>query len=284
MVLKDQIFANMSHRAFIDGIRPKVDGSWELHLATLSQPLDFFVMLSSLSGFLGNPGQANYAAGCTCQVALAAHRRGTGLPATTVDLGRVAEVGYVAEKGVGSNLDRLLKQKLSFEISEDEFLAMLELAMLRPEENGVRNGHLISDPHFGGEEEPSMSLPVLSQLVHRPTLGSTGSSNSASDDHHRPLSVLLSSTKDPEKQHVIVLDGLCRKLARLLMMEVEEIDPTKPTNAYPVDSLVVVELRNWFAREAKTDMAIFEILQATSLRNLAAKVVAKAGWSRKATS
>lgn len=48
-----------------------------------------------------------------------------------------------------------------------------------------------------------------------------------------------------------MLDALLRKLARSLLMRREEVDVKKPTAAYGVDSLVAVELRNWFSREAR---------------------------------
>ena len=43
-------------------IRPKVNGSWNLH-QYLPKDLDFFVMLSSSAGIAGARGQGNYAAG-----------------------------------------------------------------------------------------------------------------------------------------------------------------------------------------------------------------------------
>ena len=47
------------HRAF----GPKAVGAWNLHAATVTHavPLDFFLMLSSISSVLGITGQTNYA-------------------------------------------------------------------------------------------------------------------------------------------------------------------------------------------------------------------------------
>jgi len=270
MVLKDQAFANMTYQNFIAAISPKVQGSWSLHLATLSQPLDFFVVLSSLSGFLGNPGQANYAAGCAYQTALAAHRRGLGLPGTSIDLGRVAEVGYVAEQGVGSHIDNHLKKITSFQITEDEFLAIFELAMPSGE---IRNGHIISDPHLGEKTNSFTHLPVLSHLVRGSTRGDRYRTRKASDACS--LWNLLSSTTDRDRRCGLMLEALCRKLARVLRMGIEDIDPAKPTDAYGIDSLVMAELRNWFHREARVDLAVIGILRAESLESLAMEAVLK---------
>lgn len=47
--------------------RPKVHGTWNLHNATLASGcnLDFLLLFSSLSGIVGQVGQANYASANT---------------------------------------------------------------------------------------------------------------------------------------------------------------------------------------------------------------------------
>ncbi|KAH9222301.1 hypothetical protein DL95DRAFT_508189 [Leptodontidium sp. 2 PMI_412] len=74
MQLKDAVFENMSYDDWVAAIDPKIAGSWNLH-KLLPDNLEFFIMLSSTSGIVGNPGQANYAAGNTFQNGLAHYRR-----------------------------------------------------------------------------------------------------------------------------------------------------------------------------------------------------------------
>ncbi len=64
-------------------------------------------------------------------------------------------------------------------------------------------------------------------------------------------------------------------------MRHEEMDAKKPASTYGVDSLVAVKLRNWFSREAKVEMPVFEILQAPSLAALAARVVHRKVFAHK---
>lgn len=93
---QDAIFENMTYDDWVSCTRPKIQGSWNLH-NVLPQDLDFFIMLASTSGIIGNPGQANYAAGNTFEDALAHYRRRRGQKAMALDIGAVRDVGYLAE-------------------------------------------------------------------------------------------------------------------------------------------------------------------------------------------
>jgi len=53
MVLQDSVFDNMTRAQWNTTIRSKVQTSWNLH-TLLTEALDFFVLISSASGILGN--------------------------------------------------------------------------------------------------------------------------------------------------------------------------------------------------------------------------------------
>jgi short-subunit dehydrogenase len=279
MVLKDQVFSNMSFETFMNTIRPKVQGSWSLHNATLNQPLDFFVFLSSASGFLGNAGQSNYAAACTYQVALTAHRIAQGLPATAIDIGKVGSVGFVAENA-GTMSEKNLVRMGFLDIQEEELHAMVELAML-PRSQGVANGSMITGAHTtvdAGSEEQELPFwsrdPVFSHMENlRPHLARSARSNAVEGPGQKSLSSLLGAVTSLSEAVACVLDAVLRKLSRSLMMALEDIDVGKSTGAYGIDSLIAVDIRNWIFREAKADVPVFEVLQAVTLTALAQKVV-----------
>jgi hypothetical protein len=107
-------------------IRPKVHGSWNLH-KSLGNDLDFFVMLSSLSGVVGFASQCNYAAGGTFQDALARYRASTGLHGASIDIGIVQSVGYVAENQ--GTAERLRKSGYKV-LTEDDVLGAIESAII----------------------------------------------------------------------------------------------------------------------------------------------------------
>ncbi|KAL2857285.1 KR domain-containing protein [Aspergillus pseudoustus] len=76
--------------------RPKLLGTWNLH-RHLPKELDWFIMLLSVSGIIGNATQASYAAGSTFMDSFAAYRNRYGLHAVSICLGPVKDAGYLAE-------------------------------------------------------------------------------------------------------------------------------------------------------------------------------------------
>ncbi|MEP7279701.1 MAG: SDR family NAD(P)-dependent oxidoreductase [Bacteroidota bacterium] len=96
-VLDDASLLNLNAERMKKVMAPKVDGTWNLHNATIKIPLDFFVLFSSAVSVLGSPGQGNYAAGSAYLDAMAFHRRNLGLPAISINWGPWAEVGLAAK-------------------------------------------------------------------------------------------------------------------------------------------------------------------------------------------
>jgi hypothetical protein len=281
MTLNDSLFSTMTSHQWISTILPKVHGSKNLHETTLSQPLDFFILLSSLHSFIGNPGQANYAAGCAYQVALARYRNALGLPATAIDLGIVGDVGYVVEKKVQGRKVQVQEFK---HIHEKEMLALIELGIREPMMGHVVTG-LDSDLDISNLDNGEMPFfardPVLSHLPYlRPHLKTDTLAQTTDDGTTTTtlsLSTQLSSGPSPEAAKEFILAALLKKLSRSLMMDVSELDAARSMSSYGTDSLVAVEMKNWIQRETKATVSVFEILQSSSIAVLVDGIVGKLG-------
>ncbi|KAH6631353.1 hypothetical protein F5144DRAFT_647905 [Chaetomium tenue] len=102
-VIDSGILLTMTQAQCETTIAPKAYGAWLLHQATRGMDLDLFIMFSSISGVLGMPGLANYAAANTYLDALAHLRHAQGLPATSVAYGTWAGDGMASRLGPATN-------------------------------------------------------------------------------------------------------------------------------------------------------------------------------------
>ena len=69
-------------------------GAEALDRLTRGDPIDLFVLFSSVTTLLGNPGQASYVAANAALEAIAERRHAAGLPALAVGWGPIGDAGY----------------------------------------------------------------------------------------------------------------------------------------------------------------------------------------------
>ncbi|KAH8703346.1 iterative type I polyketide synthase [Talaromyces proteolyticus] len=269
MVLKDGMFENMPYEDWNVAIKPKVRGSWNLHEA-LPRDMDFFVMLSSATGILGNRSQANYAAGNTYQDALSRYRASLGLPSASVDLGSVLSVGFVAE-----NKDYARHTTAVLEVlREDEIHTILEY-LIDPIHKSKATTQLIAGLttgtmyHERGVPSPSyLNFPMFTHL--RKTKVSSAQ-NSEENPTYLVQSLLIAATTLEEAVNV-VSNGIRNKLASLLAIPVGNIDPSKSISSNGVDSLVAMEFRTWLVKDLCADIPLLEITGTASITTISHKI------------
>ncbi|KAF2093095.1 fatty acid synthase S-acetyltransferase [Rhizodiscina lignyota] len=275
MVLRDSVFENMSADDWHTAVRPKVQGSCNLH-EVLPKELDFFILLSSTSGVVGNRGQANYCAGNSYEDALARYRVSNGLKATSLDLGMILSVGYVADN---PHLIQHLRGSGFSAMREEEYHALLDdlcnpnlpqpLLLKAQISLGIEIPELLRSE---GIDEPGwMSDPIFRHLFQIRTQAGGGDSSEESVNY----SLLLAAVESYDAATDIIFSAFVTKLCKALSIDVNDVDGSKPLHAYGVDSLVAVELRSWLLKELGADVAVFDLMGAGSLRGLASLITTR---------
>lgn len=255
----------MTFQNWEESLKPKVQGSWNLH-ATLPRGMDFFILLSSASGVFGNPGQSNYAAGNTYQDELAHYRRSQGENATSLDLGLVLSEGVVAENE--KIMGHLMRQGIFLPLTKEEVLALLDFH-ISSQYSGKAQSQIVTGLDLparilaqGGEIHSCMYQPLFR---HMHQIHYAGGSQTRKIEQALDYKTLFLSATSVEQASQIAAEGLRKKLSKMLGIAEEKIELGHRVESYGVDSLVAVELRNWLMKEMGADLAVFEIVGGATL-------------------
>lgn len=274
----------MTSEAWFASLQPKVAGTWNLH-GQLPDDLDFFVMFSSISGIIGSPGQTNYAAGNAFQDALARHRVQQGKKTISLDFSLMAGHGYAVENRDAAV--QFIKTRLVMEMTQPEILAVLDMVCHR--EFMVDGDHaqivmgleLPADIARRGVDGFNwLNEPLFSNL-HQVTSSSGGSGDGASGTadsdsaREKDVAALVAGAASLAEAGNAVAVALADKLCKVLSLARESFDVEQPLHVYGVDSLIAVEMRNWFQQKLKVDIAVFEILGGATSTTLGRTVAEK---------
>ncbi|POR36838.1 Polyketide synthase [Tolypocladium paradoxum] len=276
MVLKDVLFENMNFEEYETVLRSKVSSAWNLHNALLDTPLDFFIVLSSVAGVVGNRGQAAYAAANTFLDAFTRYRRRKGLASSSLDLTAVEGIGYLAENAARQS--QVLKTMSGNTMGEFEVLALVEAA-IRGTVSSICEDQCITGLDF---ENPS-SLPYYASDGKFSYLRDAALAKSTDADASLASAGLLIAQRlrrapTAEEAQDVVTVGLRDKLGAILMLPAQVIAAQQGTTsitAFGLDSLNAIELRNWIGQELHAHLQVLELLTSGGLRDLTALVLKK---------
>lgn len=291
MVLSDQAFSRMTLDEWDAAVAPKVQGTWNLHDATVScgARLDFFVLFSSMSGLTGQAGQANYAGANTFLDAFVQYRNSLGLAASAVDIGAVQDVGYVSQDA--ALLNRMMLAS-AHGITEPELLEALTAAMLFPP--GVSRDNKMS-PNTAAETNfedrntfvlgLGTRIPLSSpdsrafwrkdrrMAVYHNTSKATRDDGGPNNNTDNLKAFLVRARSDasllkaPDTAAFLAKE-VGRKLFSFLLKPLEDLNTSVPLSQLGMDSLVGVEMRSWWRQAFGFDITVLELLGSGNLAAL----------------
>lgn len=277
MVLRDSTFENMTYQNWSESVQPKIHGSWNLH-EVLPRDMDFFIMLSSVSGLIGNPGQGNYTAGNTYQDGLALYRRSRGLPGTALAVGAVMDVGAFADNSYFENFLEKFEHLASLTVKIEEVMIIVETLMKGRTADGRPVPPLLAmgfTEKLKREGEITSLWPQDRKFDHRIEVREDDGAGGA---EKVKVGQLLAEAADLQSAGQIVEGALKANLAKAMTSSAEDIDGDKPLHVYGVDSLKAVEVRNWLFRELKCDVSVFDILSPIPLTELSVKIASQSKY------
>ena len=273
MVLRDTPLAQMSIEEWRSCVYPKVRGTYNLHIATLRQKLDFFFCFSSGSSVIGAMGQANYAAANAYLDSLMRHRWEQGLPAFTMNVGRVGGIGVVAEnEALEKVMDRIgyeaiSEQELFYQIEEAVACQATSSKIPNDKHCGVERHQLITGINLNKPDVFWATRSMFRNLYCNHDFKENGTARTS-----KSLPIRLRAESDQQRRTGILLEAFIERIASVLVVPATTIQAENPLSLYGLDSIVAVEFRKWFSKSVGVELALFDILSAKSIVSLVNKV------------
>jgi NAD(P)-dependent dehydrogenase (short-subunit alcohol dehydrogenase family)/acyl carrier protein len=254
--MDDAVLHQLDASRFARALKPKLDGANHLDRLTRSDPIELFVLYSSITTTFGNPGQGGYVAANAAMEAVAERRHRDGLPALAVQWGPIGDAGYLTrETGVAALLERRLgSANLTAEAALNALPELLRSGLPVATYADIAWGALRG------------SLPVL----HGPMFAALGDG----DAEIAPVDLYeLLATLPPHEAQEKVTELLVREVARILKLAPERVDPRAPLGEFGMDSLMAVELRLAVEQRCGITIPVLALSEGATLAVLADRVV-----------
>jgi acyl transferase domain-containing protein/acyl carrier protein len=258
-VLDDALLANLDEARLRKVAAPKARGAWLLHQHTLNLPLDHFVLFSSVSALMGNPGQGNYVAANVFLDSLAQYRRRQGLPATSVNWGALAEVGMVAQDTIV--LEQLARAGIN-PIRPVDACSALATALW---EERTQLGFMEMDWAKWGQINPAAStIPSLAYVV--------GTKSSGKNAEASKIRTALLSVGAGDRAEMLAL-MIVELVSETMHKPANKIDINMPLSDMGIDSLMAVELQYGVSTKFGADIPVLELVRSGSILELAGNLL-----------
>ncbi|CAN7392135.1 SDR family NAD(P)-dependent oxidoreductase [Trinickia sp. LjRoot230] len=227
----DAFLLKQSAEAFLAVLAPKVAGTLYLHEAVRDIDLDFFVLFSSLTAALGNPGQGDYAAANGFMDRFASYRN--ALVAMGQCRGRTLSIRWPLWRDGGMQPSAADQTQLARSIGIRPMRRATGLRMFDhsladgADQTLVMEGDPLAMRRALGVAEHGQSHQILAaQATSAASAASAASAKGVATSAHAAYAE----------------DYLCGQLAARLKLPAERIDPRAPLENYGIDSIVALDL------------------------------------------
>lgn len=272
----------MNNSGWHTSIDPKVQGTWNLHNALIGRDLqlDFFLLTSSMNGSVGTATESNYCAANSFLDAFARYRRSLGLPALSLGLGMISEVGYLAEH---PEIGALLLRKGVHPISQNEMLQIVDIALCAErDENAfhcnsndgmsqenIENAHVLTGLEIIGlQKQREQGFEGKSYLFEDPrvailtqALESSSSSNASKEGTSFGDTL---KTRDKAAISAAVLTIIAEKMGNLLLFPAEKLNGETKLADFGMDSMLSAEFRTYIFNVFKVEVPFLTLLGKTT--------------------
>lgn len=257
VAMDDALLSQLDIDRFAAALAPKLGGADALDRLTRSDPIDLFLLFSSVTTPMGNPGQGNYVAANAAIEAIAERRHAEGLPGLAIQWGPIGDAGYLArENGVS---DMLSRQIGSAHLTAAQALDRIPMLL----ESGLPVAGFATVRWAGLRK----SLPLIrSSLFADMRLGTQ---YEAGDVDLRELLATCTPQEAREKATAMLIE----EVARIMKLAPERIEAQRPLTELGMDSLMAVELRLAVEQRFGVTIPVLALSEGATLAIMAGRIL-----------
>lgn len=239
VVLDDGLIETLNLSLYEKVFKPKVKGVLNLHNSTKHCQLDYFVCYSSISAFLGNASQTNYAAANAFLDLFCQYRRKLGLPGQSINWGAL-NLGLLLNK---DHFQRFLEAKGMMVLDIGEIYKSLEQCLiLNQPQQAVCRFHFRNIRYNILSQNAALTMR-LSALVDE----AFRKSKEMKEESKETVSVL-------PKEYVISL------LSETIGVDQSELKEESPLSSLGIDSMQAMTLQNRIFQERGLNVPLVKLL------------------------
>ncbi|KAI1743099.1 putative polyketide synthase [Xylaria scruposa] len=269
-------WASLDCQDWLYSIESKVKGTQNLHKALSANghegALDFFLLISSISGTIGSPTEPGYCAANAYQDNFARFRRAQNRKAVSLALGVVTEVGYLHEH---PQMEAVYRRRGLQSVGEGELLNLVDLAIAHSDNNDylydLAGAHLLTGLEMQvakaqAMDPSSMAFDILFQDPRAALL--KGAYNR--DMKNAVTAASLSKTELPQQirdavlegtaLHNAVSDAMATKFSNIMMMNTGQLRYDQPLSNLGLDSMLAAEFRTFIFQALQVDIPFMSLL------------------------
>ncbi|MEZ2220993.1 type I polyketide synthase [Rhizobium sp. RCC_161_2] len=265
MVLDDALLANLTQERNKPVIDVKVRGADVLDRLTRYDRLDLFLLFSSATTMLGNPGQANYVTANGYLEGLARARRAAGLPALAVGFGAIADKGFLARNG---EVNELLSKRIGkAALKARTALEQVERYMLADTGKVEAAAVMIAEIDWSA----ARMLPIAGRSLFEPLMRHAGNHQTLNDGDTIDLRELIKGKSEDEALaalHTLVAS----EIAAILRVTEDTITPDKVLKDIGLDSLMAMELGMSFQQKTGFDIPLSGVGEGTTVSDVVSRL------------
>lgn len=261
-VFDDRLLSGLDKEALARVLEPKLTGAWNLHEATRELPLTHFVLYSSISVALGNPGQGNYVAANAGLEGLTRLRRRMGLPALCIAWGPVGDAGYLTRH---ESVKKSLAQHLGrAPLTTAQAMQTLDRLLTS---NGL---YIAADVDW---KNVTRIFPGSCTRFAHVTLddGRTGGAENGGNIQQQLVG------KSAEEAREIVRHLIIAEVAQVLGLDAEQVPTDRGVQSLGLDSLMAVELAVGLEQRTGVRLPAMMLQDSPTVEQIAERLVARLG-------